>query len=321
MMKAIRVHKFGDPEVMHVEEVPDPRPGPGQVVVKIKAIGINPVDTYIRSGIYHIKPQLPYTPGTDAAGRIESIGEGVDHVSIGDRVYTAGSISGTYAQQTLCDAAKVHALPESISFAQGAGINTPYSASYYALFVRAKAVPGEVVLIHGATGGVGVAALQWARGSGLTIIATGGSEAGRRMLAEQGARHVLDHRSPNHQKEVLTLTNGHGVDIILEMLANINLGTDLNILAKDGRVVIIGSRGPVEINPRDAMGRNASILGMLVAAASEREIFSIHAAIGAGLENHILRPVVGQELPLAEASRAHRLLMESSAYGKIVLIP
>ena len=320
-MKAIRVHEFGDPEVMQVEEVTDPRPGPGQVVVKIRAIGINPVDTYIRSGIYHIKPQLPYTPGNDAAGIIESIGEGVNHVSIGDSVYTAGSISGTYAEQALCDAVKVHTLPEKISFAQGAGINTPYSASYHALFHRAKAIPGEVVLIHGATGGVGVAAVQWARGAGLTIIATGGTEEGRRMLAEQGAHHVLDHKSPNHQEEALTLTSGHGVDVILEMLANINLGNDLKILAKDGRVVIIGSRGPVEIDPRDAMGRKASILGMLVTAASEREVFSIHAAIRAGLEKDILRPVVGRELTLAEASLAHRLLMESSAYGKIVLIP
>ena len=320
-MKAIRVHEFGDPEVMRVVEVTDPSPGPGQVVVKIRAVGINPVDTYIRSGIYHIKPQLPYTPGNDSAGVIESIGEGVEHLSIGDSVYTAGSISGTYAEKALCDAFKVHILPENISFEEGAGINTPYSASYHALFHRARAIPGEVVLIHGATGGVGVAAVQWARGAGLTIIATGGTEEGRRMLAEQGAHHVLDHKSQSHHEDVLTLTSGHGVDVILEMLANVNLGNDLKILAKDGRVVIIGSRGPVEINPRDAMGCNASILGMLVAVASEGEIFSIHAAIGAGLEKDILRPVVGRELTLAEASLAHRLLMESRAYGKIVLIP
>jgi NADPH2:quinone reductase len=306
---------------MQLEEVTEPSPGPGQVVVKIKAVGINPVDTYIRSGTYTIKPQLPYTPGNDAAGIIESIGEGINHVSKGDRVYIAGSISGTYAELALCDAVKVHILPEKISFAQGAGINTPYSASYHALFHRARAIPGEVVLIHGATGGVGVAAVQWARRAGLTVIGTGGTEEGRRMLVEQGAHHVLDHKSPNHQEEALTLTRGRGVDVILEMLANINLGNDLKLLAKDGRVVIIGSRGPVEINPRDAMGRNASILGMLLMTASEREIFSIHSAIGAGLENDILRPVVGRELTLAEASLAHRLLMESSAYGKIVLIP
>ena len=320
-MKAIRVREFGDPEVMKVEEVPDPKPGPGQVVVNIRAIGTNPVETYIRSGIYHIKPPLPYTPGNDAAGIVESIGDGVNRVSVGESVYTAGSITGTYAEQALCDAARVHPLPEKISFAQGAAINTPYSAAYHALFHRAQAVPGEVVLVHGATGGVGISAVQWARAAGLTVIATGGTKEGRRLLTGQGAHHVLDHKDPNHLEEALTLTNGRGVDAILEMLANVNLGTDLTVLAMYGRVVIIGSRGPVEINPRDAMTRSASILGMLLMTASEREIISIHAAIGAGLENDTLRPVVGKELKLAEAPRAHRLLMESSAYGKIVLIP
>ena len=320
-MKAIRVHEFGDPEVMQVEEISHPSPGPGQVVVKIQAIGINPVDTYIRSGSYHIKPSLPYTPGNDAAGIVDSIGEGVNHVAEGDRIYTAGSITGTYAEQTLCNAAQVHTLPEKITCSQGAAINIPYSASYHALFHRARAIPGEVVLVHGATGGVGISAVQWARASGLTVIATGGTQEGRRLLTDQGAHYVLDHKAPNHLEDVLMLTNGRGVDVILEMLANVNLGTDLTVLSMDGRVVIIGSRGSVEINPRNAMSRNASILGMLLMTASEREIFSIHAAISAGLENDTLQPVVGKELQLIEAPRAHRLLMESSAYGKIVLIP
>ena len=320
-MKAIRVHEFGDPEVIRVEEIPDPSPGPGQIVVKVQAIGINPVDTYIRSGAYHIKPSLPYTPGNDAAGIVDSIGAGVNHVAEGDRIYTASSITGTYAERTLCNAAQVHTLPEKISFSQGAAINTPYSAAYNALFHRAKAVPGEVVLVHGATGGVGIASVQWARATGLTIIATGGTQKGRRLLTEQGAHYVLDHKAQNHFEETLTLTNGHGVDVILEMLANVNLGKDLKVLAMNGRVVTIGSRGPVEINPRDAMTRSASVLGMLLMSASEREIFSIHAAIRAGLENDTLQPVVGQELTLTETARAHRLLMESSAYGKIVLIP
>lgn len=320
-MKAIRVHEFGDPEVLRVEEIPHPNPGPGQIVVRVQAIGINPVDAYIRSGAYHIKPSLPYTPGNDAAGIVDSIGVGVTHVAEGDRVYTAGSITGTYAEWTLCNEAQVHTLPQKISFSQGAALSTPYSAAYNALFHRANAIPGEIVLVHGATGGVGIAALQWARATGLTIIATGGTQEGRRLLTEQGAHYVLDHNAPNHFKETLTLTNGHGVDIILEMLANVNLGRDLTVLAMDGRVVIIGSRGPIEINPRDAMTRSSSILGMLLMSASEREIFSIHAAIRAGLENDILQPVVGKELELTETARAHRLLMESRAYGKIVLIP
>jgi NADPH2:quinone reductase len=320
-MRAVLVREFGNPDVMMLDDLPDPKPGSGQVVVKIEAVGINPSDTYIRSGNYHLKPRLPYTPGTDAAGVVESVGSGVSRLLAGERVYVAGSISGTYAERALCEMSQVHPLPKQVSFAQGAGINIPYSAAYHALFHRARAIPGEVVLIHGATGGVGIAAIQWARAAGLTDIATGGTNKGRKLLTEQGVHHVLDHKTPDHLVQALNLTLGRGVDIVLEMLANVNLGKDLEALARNGRIVIIGSRGPVEINPRDAMIRSAAILGMLIMNAGEAEVLSIHAAIGAGLESGTLRPVVGQEMDLAEAPVAHRTIMESSAHGKIVLIP
>lgn len=320
-MKAIRVKEFGPPEVMQLEEVPDLKPGPGKVVVRVQAIGVNPVDTYIRSGTYQIKPRLPYTPGRDTAGVIESIGEGVSRVGVGDRVYTSGTINGAYAEQALCREEEVHRLPENVSFAQGAGISTPYSAAYHALFHRARAIPDDVVLVHGAEGGVGIAAVQWALAAGLTVMGSCGSEKGLKLVAEQGAHHVLNHSDPNHWEETLALTAGRGVDVILEMLANVNLGKDLGILARFGRVVIIGSRGTVEINPRDAMTRDATILGMLLMNASERETRSIHKAIFAGLKNGTLGPVIGHELPLAKAQLAHHRIIESSAYGKIVLTP
>jgi NADPH2:quinone reductase len=155
----------------------------------------------------------------------------------------------------------------------------------------------------------------------MTVIGTAGTEQGRHLASEQGAHHILDHRSPDHFEEVLKLTENRGVDVIVELLANVNLGKDLGILAKGGRAVVIGSRGTVEVNPRDAIGREAAILGMSVFNATERETASIHAAIGAGLENGTLRPVIGQEMPLADAPRAHRRIMEVSALGKIVLLP
>jgi NADPH2:quinone reductase len=155
----------------------------------------------------------------------------------------------------------------------------------------------------------------------MTVIATGGTEKGRVMVAEQGVQEVLDHTAANYLDKVLVLTAGQGVDLILEMLANVNLGRDLKVLALGGKVVIIGSRGPVEINPREAMTRDASILGMQIRNASEQEKRSIKAALVAGLRNRTLRPVIGQEIPLAEAPRGHRELMESSHHGKIVLIP
>ena len=320
-MKAIRVHEFGGPEVLRLEDVPDPQPGAGQVLVRVRAVGVNPVDTYIRAGAHAVRPQLPYTPGLDAAGTVEAVGEGVARVSAGDRVYTSGSLSGTYAELALCGESQVHALPSRVSFAEGAGVSTPYATSYRALFQRARGAAGETVLVHGASGGVGTAAVQIARAAGFKVIGTGGTEEGRRLVAEQGAHHVLDHHAPGYLEELSALTNGRGVDVILEMLANVNLNKDLGVVARGGRVVVIGSRGPVEINPRLAMTRDATILGMMIFNATPQEFAGIHAALVAGLEAGTLRPVVGRELPIADAARAHEEILKPGAHGKIVLIP
>ena len=319
-MKAIRVREFGGPEMLRLEEMPDPQPGSGQVVVKVEASGINPVDTYIRAGSYGKRP-MPYTPGSDAAGTVEAIGSGVAKISVGDRVYTAGTITGAYAEKTLCDQSQVRPLPERLSFAQGAGIFVPYYTAYYGLFHRAAAQAGETVLVHGATGGVGLAAVQIARAAGLTVIATGGTERGRQTAKEQGAHHVLDHHQEGYLDTVKTLTGGTGANIVLEMLANVNLGKDLGVLAPYGRVVVIGSRGPIEIDPRQAMGRNLSVLGMSLMNATEADLVRLHAALGAGLENGTLTPIINQEFKLADAPKAHEAVMASGAHGKIVLIP
>lgn len=320
-MKAIRVHEFGGPENLRLEEVPDLKPGPGQVVVRIHAAGVNPVDTYIRAGAYPRKPALPYTPGTDGAGAVEALGEGVRRFSVGDRVYTAGSVTGTYAGQALCDEGNLFPLPPNASFSQGAAMHVPYATAYRGLFHRAQARPGETVLIHGASGGVGTAAVQLARAAGLRVVATAGSDRGKKLALSEGAHDVLDHKSPSHFDQALALTAGRGYDVILEMLANVNLARDLGILAAKGRVVVIGNRGTIEINARDAMTRDGSILAMSLWNASSEDLFSIHSALVAGLENKTLCPVIGQEIRLADAARAHTAVMEPGAYGKIVLIP
>ena len=321
-MKAIQVTRFGPPEAMRLEEVPDPQPGPGQVLVRVKAAGVNPVDVYIRSGLYGRLPTLPYTPGFDAAGVVEAIGNGVAGMRKGDRVYVGWSLSGTYAPLVLCAEAQVHPLPDRITFQQGAAINVPYATAYRALFQKARALPGDSVLVHGASGGVGLAAVQMARAAGLTVYATAGTAKGRDLAVSEGAHEALDHRtSPDHLARLLALTGGRGVDVILEMLANVNLGIDLKALAPGGRVIVIGSRGRVEIDPRDAMGRDATIMAMTLWNAPEAETRSTHAALGAGLANGALRPVVGRELPLSEAPQAHQAIMEPGAHGKIVLCP
>ena len=154
-MKAIRVHEFGGSEVLRLEEVPTPQPGPGQVLVRMRAIGVNPIETYIRTGTYAYKPTLPYTPGNDGAGVVEQVGTDVNEFKPGDRVYTARSVSGTYAEFALCTTEQVHPLPANVSFGQGAAMGTPYATAYRGLFQRADAKPGETVLVHGASGGVG----------------------------------------------------------------------------------------------------------------------------------------------------------------------
>jgi len=320
-MKSIRVHEFGPPEVLRLEDVPEPQAGAEQVVVRVHAAGVNPVETYMRSGTYPRKPELPYTPGSDAAGVIEAVGAGVTGVHPGDRVYVANSITGTYAEKVLCDRDQVFPLPDRISFAQGAAVFIPYATAYRAIFHRAQAKVGEIVLVHGASGGVGLAAVQIAHSAGMMVIATAGTDRGRNLVREHGADRVLDHKDPDHLQKAVEATAGRGVDIILEMLANVNLGRDLKALARDGRVVVIGSRGTVEIDPRDTMSRDAVILGMSLPNTAPRDLLSIHMALVAGLRNGTLTPVVGQEIPLAEAPRAHREVIESSAYGKIVLIP
>ncbi len=320
-MKAIRVHQTGGPEVLKLQDVPDLQPGPGQILVKIEAVGVNPVETYIRSGAYARKATLPYTPGTDAAGTVAALDKTVASVAVGDRVYTSGTITGAYAQYALCTEAQVHRLPSSVSFAQGAAIGIPYATAFRALFQRARASAGENIFIHGASGGVGIAAVQLARGAGMTIFGTAGTDDGRRMVLEQGAHHVLDHRQPDYLDQAKALTGGRGMDVILEMLANMNLGKDLSLLARGGRVVIIGSRGNVEINPRDIMSREADVLGMTLFNASESALASIHAALVAGLDNGTLRPVVAQQMPLADAPKSHQAIMEPGALGKIVLLP
>jgi len=321
-MKAIRVHKFGGPEVMQIEEVPTPKPAPGQALVKIHAAGVNPADTYARAGNYAILPQLPYTPGTDGAGVVESTGEGVSKVKPGDRVYLAKNLTGSYAEYALALESQLYRLPEKISFSQGAGIFIPYGTAYHAIVHEARARASETVLVHGASGGVGIAAIQILRAMGSTVFGTAGTAKGLSLVEREGAHQAFDHSKPDYKDQIMKATGGRGVDVILEMLANVNLGADLKLLAPYGRVIVIGSRGDVTITPRDLMARRASVRAFTLWALTETESADLHAAIYAGLENATLRPVVGSELPLKDAAQSHIDVMKpSGAQGKIVLVP
>jgi NADPH:quinone reductase len=319
-MKAIVVREFGGPDVMKLEDVPVPSPGPGQLLVKVAAVGVNPVDGYIRSGTYARKPALPYSPGTDVAGTVERAGEGATRFGPGARVYAHSAVGG-YAEFAICEEWQANLLPARVSFAQGAALGVPYATAWRALLIRAKARAGETVLVHGASGGVGIAAVQIARAHGLQVIGTAGTSEGLAVARAQGAHHVLNHREADYLQQVRPLTAGRGADVILEMLANVNLDKDLEVLARSGRVVVIGSRGRVEIDPRKTMGVDGAILGMTLFNADRAELHEIHSGLVAGLENGTLTPVVSREMPLGDAVKSHGAVMEPGATGKIVLVP
>jgi NADPH2:quinone reductase len=319
-MKAIVVRENGGPEVLRCENVEELMPGAGQVLVKIHAVGINPVETYFRSGRYPVA-KFPYTPGSDAAGEIAAVGDQVSSWSVGHRVYVGGSLTGTYAEYALVTPDQIHTLPDRVSFDQGAAVNVPYATAYRGLIDRAKAKPGETVLVHGASGGVGTAAVQLAHALGITTIGTASTENGRKLVAKNGADHVLDHSAAGYLDDIMKLTGGKGVDVILEMAAHINLGKDLTVLGKFGRVIVIGCRGPVEIIPNNLMGRDADIRGMTLFNSTPDDLTRIHAALVAGLTNGTLTPVVGKSFSLAQAPQSHLAVLEPGAYGKIVLTP
>ena len=311
-MQTIQVTQYGGPEVLQLSQAADlPAPGPGQVLVNLRAIGVNPVETYLRQGANGYTVKFPWTPGSDGAGTVSGSGQ---------RVYVAGSLTGTYAAQCLCDASQVFPLPDFVSFSQGACLGVPAATAWRALHDIGAAKAGETVLIHGASGGVGLAAVQIAKAAGLRVIGTASTEAGRRLVLEAGADAALDHADSNHLEEAAKIAGG-GIPLVLEMLANMNLGADLKWLAKGGRVVVIGSRGEVTVNPRDLMVRDASIRGMSLANLLPQDKARIHAGIGELLASGKLQPVVALELPLSLAPQAHEAVMRPGAKGNVVLIP
>lgn len=321
-MKAIVVSAFGDESVLEYKETPTPAPGAGEVRIRVGAAGVNPVETYIRSGAYAKLPELPYTPGNDGAGVVDAVGPGVTRLAEGARVFVAASLArrntGTYAEYVVCDADAVHALPPSLPFSQGAGLGTPGLAAANALFARGGLNAGETVLVHGASGGVGTLAVQLARRAGARVIATAGSRDGMDLATYLGAHHVFNHREDGYESAIVAAAGGRGPDLVIEMLANVNLGRDLALIARYGRVVVVGNRGSLDFNPRDVMAKDAVVRGMMVNNMTREEYTANMFRLAAGLETG-MRVAVDKELPLEQAAEAHKLALAPGRAGKIIL--
>jgi len=316
IMNAMCVQQFGAEHPLVQKRLERPQAGAGQVLVRIRAVGINPVDTYIRAGTYAIKPALPYVPCMDAAGVVAEAGEGTPF-RVGERVYVTRTLTGAVAEYALCDANRVHALPSEVSFEQGAALGIPAATAWRALFQRGQAKVGETLLIHGATGSVGLAALQLAKAAGLTVIATGGTDEGRALLKKLGADVVCDHHDTRQMTQIKA---HHSVNLIIEMLANQNLMRDLDLLAQHGRLVIVGNKGEITINPRLIMQKEIDIKGVMLFAFTEAEYQDIHKGLYKALTERVLTPAIQNCFVLANATKAFEAVILPGRYGKTVIV-
>ncbi|RUS82276.1 hypothetical protein EGW08_009954 [Elysia chlorotica] len=318
-MRAIRVAAFGGIENLTLESnYPLPAVGKKEVLIKVSAAGVNPVETYIRSGMFALLPELPYTPGSDAAGVVQEVGSEVTRFKKGDRVCTVRTLTGSYAEYTTAEDKFVVHLSDKLSFAQGAAIGIPYYTAVKALQIRAKARSGERCLIHGASGAVGIAAIQFAKAMGLHVIGTAGTKEGMALVKNTGADLVFNHREDGYVKAIQDAIGG--VDIILEMASHVNLQRDLDLVNTRGRVVVIGCRGNIEINPTSTMAKESCIMGVNLMEVTDEDFHEMHHVIRTGMEVGWLDPKVSKVYPLGEAKTAqHDVINNQGTTGKLVL--
>jgi NADPH2:quinone reductase len=324
-MKAVRIHEYGGPEVLVYEDVPMPEPGAGQLLVKIAAATVNPNDVAVREDRYPTPKQPPKILGSDGAGVIERIGADVTAAKPGDRVAFSGlgvGSEGSYAEYALIADAQVVHIPEGLSFVDAAAIGMTFPAAYYALVTRGALREGETVLVQGASGGVGSASVQLARALGARVLATASGPGAAELVLSLGAEAVIDFRTEDVPARVLELTDGNGVDLVHELVLSVNLPADVKMVTKGGRIVGTGQGpGPDATAPiGEALSKDVSVLFMNLNNAKRAGVAAIATEIAAMVVAGKVKPVIGTELPLSAARKAHELLA-GDHLGKIVLLP
>lgn len=323
-MKAVRLHEYGGPEVLILEEIDKPQPGPGQVLVRVRAASVNQVDVAVRENRFPTPKEPPKTIGTDGAGVVEEVGEGVQSVAPGAEVVFSGigiGSEGSYAEYALLAEVQAVPKPPSLSFVEAAAMGLVFPTAYYGLVDRAHVAAGETVLVQGAAGGVGSAALQIAKALGARVLATVGDDAGAELVLELGAE-AIDRKHEDVAARVKQLTEGRGVDVIVEVATSDNLAADVGLVAKGGRIVCIGqgrtAEAAVPVGP--AIGVGATVLFANLGNAGRAGVARLMGEIATLVEQGKVAAVIGEELPLADARRAHELL-QGPHLGKIVLVP
>jgi NADPH:quinone reductase-like Zn-dependent oxidoreductase len=342
-MKVVAITHHGGPEVLRVEDRPEPAVGPGEVRIGVRAAGINFADLMARSGIYPDAPSPPCVVGYEVAGEVESVGDGVEEYSVGDRVL-AGTRFGGYAELVSVPAGQVLPLPEALSFEQGAAFPVNYATAYAALVIMGGLKRDERLLIHAAAGGVGIAATQVATGIGAEIFGTA-SASKHDAIREQGVAHPIDYRNQDFAAEAMRITGGVGLDLIIDALGPTSFRRDYRILRPGGRLVMYGlseaqtgekrdlgavlrslARMPLATMPwwksLEVMNENKGVFGLNMLKWWDAEgLGRVLEPLSAGLEAGEYEPVVAESFAFERAPDAHRFIAERRNVGKVVLVP
>jgi NADPH2:quinone reductase len=322
-VKAIVVQAHGSEECLRLEECPTPVPGPGDVLVRVRAAGVNYADLVQRRGRYRGGPRPPYVPGLEASGVIEAVGEGVSPERVGERVMMLAL--ATYAEFLVISAEETLPVPDGWSFEEAAAFPLVTLTAYHGLHTVAHLRSGETVLIHAAAGGLGTAAVQIAAAAGACVIGTASSEEKLARVRSLGADHTVNYRTTDFLGEVQRITNDRGVDVVLESVGGDVFDRSLRALAPLGRLVVFGaSSGEIrKIDPMQLVYDSQAVMGFhLRSVRARRELLQaslqeVNALVAAGK----VRPIVGHIVPLAEAAEAHRQIAARATYGKVVLVP
>jgi len=322
-VRAVLCKAFGPPETLVIEDVPSPVPGPGQIVIAVKAASVNFPDTLIIQNKYQYKPTLPFSPGSECAGLVKKVGEGVTRVREGDRVM-AVTTYGSFAEEVLTDESRALAIPAGMDFPTAAAFTLTYGTSAHALLDRGKLNAGETLLVLGASGGVGLAAIEVGKALGATVIASASTAEKLAVCREHGADEVINYSTEDLRDRLKTMTGGEGVDVVYDPVGGPHSEMALRSTAWRGRFLVVGfASGEIPKIPLNlVLLKGCSIVGVFWGEFHRREpdrFAEIVDHLGRWYQSGKLKPYVSETLPLERAAEALTLMSARKVKGKLVL--
>lgn len=322
-MKAVLCSDWGKPSDLALAEVETPEPSPGHVRIAVAACGINFADLLMVAGKYQVRPPLPFSPGLEVSGRVDALGDGVTGLRVGDRV-AAYCAYGGFAEAVVVPAGNCVPLSKHIDDVTAAGFMVAYGTSHVALAVRAQLAPGEVLLVHGASGGVGLTAVELGKHMGATVIATAGSDEKLELARTYGAEHLINYREEDFVARVKEITGGRGADVIYDPVGGTVFERSLRCTAWEGRILVIGfASGQIPSAPCNyLLVKNISVVGVHWGAYAERDPAALAGSLSTLFGWHAdgaLKPHVSQTVPLERAAEGLQALADRRATGKVVV--